>query len=84
MFISINAKAFHILLIIYATDFDDLACSSGLALTLIFSVFLLSRQVHLCDTVIEDGLALVWKREKLLLFVSQLLERLDLLVLWLP
>jgi len=84
MFISVDVKAFHILLIIYATDFGDLVCSNALVLTLIFSVFLLSRQVHLCDKVIEDGLALVWKREKLLLFVSQLLERLGLLVLWFP
>lgn len=84
MFISIDVIAFHILLIVSANDVADLICSSGLVLTLIFSVFLLSRRVHLCDRVIEDGLALVWKREKLLLFVSQLLERLGLLVLWLP
>lgn len=84
MFTSVSAKAFHILLVIYATDFGDLVCSSALVLTLIFSVFLLSQQVHLCDKAIEDGLALVWKREKLLLFVSQLLERLGLAVLWLP
>ena len=84
MFTSVSAKAFHILLVIYATDFGDLVCSSVLVLTLIFSVFLLSRQVHLCDKAIEDGLALVWKREKLLLFVSPLVERLGLAVLWLP
>lgn len=84
MFISIDVIAFHILLIVSANDFADLICSSGLVLTLIFSVFLLSQRVHLCDRVIEDGLALVWKREKLLLFVSQLLGRLGLLVLWLP
>lgn len=88
MFVSIGLKAFHILLIVYATGFADLVCSNGLVLILTSSMllyaFLLSRQVHLCDRAIGGGLVLVWKRERLLLFVYQLLERLGLHVLWLP
>lgn len=83
MFVSVDVIAFHILLVAYAAGFG-LVCSNGQVWKLIFSVFLLSRRVHLGGKAIEDGLALVLKREKLLLFVSQLLERLDLLVLWRP
>ena len=83
MFVSVDVIAFHILLAACAAGFG-LVCSSGRVLKLIFSVFLLSRRVHRGGKAIGDGLALVLKREKLLLFVSQLLERLDLLVLWRP